>query len=172
MAINCWYIGTAYIALLQASNIEHFAKEAHEGLDILERMAQQLETMWGSAEVIRQGFERLRRTCSPQSSNSMLQSFPAASLTNYHGFTSDHSRSFRQGSTDLDGGFDWTSLFPFVSPETNKIAQLLLGDQRHTNLQTPADSPLREAWWNQYQDLLQPVFHTDKFDFFDMMGAF
>lgn len=46
MAITCWYAGTAFMALQQASRIEDFAKCANEDLDIITIMMDQLRIMW------------------------------------------------------------------------------------------------------------------------------
>src|SRR5690606_6657709 len=68
MAITCWYSGTAFVPLLQACRIEPFAQEADEGLDVLVHAVAQLQTMWASARVIGQGFERLRKSVREASS--------------------------------------------------------------------------------------------------------
>jgi hypothetical protein len=168
MAITCWYTGTAYIALLQAAKINHFAREACEGLDIFGRAAKELSKMWGSARIICEGFERLRKTYSPQETQS------PADNNNIIIINGDINGLMAQESNDVlyDGGaFDWTLLFPFVTSNTSRIAELLLSRHGQGRLQTPADSPFREAYWNQYQDLLQP-FGSEVFDFFDTMVGF
>lgn len=82
MPITCWYSGTAFIALLQACRIREIAAEAEEGLDVLTGMVEQLRGMWGSANVVREGFERLRR---------------AHGYGHGHGHASDSGRGLAQG---------------------------------------------------------------------------
>ena len=161
MAITCWYTGTAYIALLQAVKIEQFATEAKEGLDVLDRAATELGKMWGSARIICEGFERLRKTHTPQAGHNLVET------------TGDPGSGMlmAQGSNDPlfeQNAFDWTLLFPFVTSSTNRIAELLFSKHGQGRLQTPADSPFREAYWNQYQDLLLP-FGSETFDFLENM---
>jgi hypothetical protein len=171
MAITCWYIGTAYIALIQACRIEQFAKEAQDGLDILDHAAEQLQKMWGSADIIRRGFERLRNTHSPGNTHTINHHFGAEGLPTGHGSHSDEGilvQHTQHSTSYSEDDFDWTLLFPFVTPSTSRIAGLLLNDQGQGNLQTPADSPFREALWSQYQDLIQP-FNDGMFDFSDSL---
>jgi hypothetical protein len=159
MAITCWYCGTAFIALLQANRIEQFTKEAQDGLDVLDRAVEQLQNMWASANVIRGGFERLRRTYSPENTTGTMHQFSG----DYHGTSRDPNGKAsvpleavnRQISHPADD-LDWHKLFPFVTPSTSRIAALLLTDKAHGTIQTPADSPFPEGLWNQYQDMLQP----------------
>lgn len=161
MAITCWYTGTAYIALLQAAKIEQFAPEAKEGLDVLDRAAKELGKMWGSARIICEGFQRLRRTHTPRNGQAIAG----------HSENGESSVLMSDASQDAmfaQGSFDWTLLFPFVTSSTNRIAELLLSKHGQGKLQTPADSPFREAYWNQYQDLLLP-FGSETFDFLDSM---
>lgn len=157
MAITCWYTGTAYIALLQAAKIEQFAQEAQDNLDVMDRAAKELEKMWGSARIICEGFTRLRKTHTPRGS----QQFADGK------FQGDTGTAMQQTSHDVlyeEHAFDWTLLFPFVTSATSRIAQMLLSKHGQGKLQTPADSPFREAYWNQYQDLLLP-FGSEIFDF-------
>ena len=164
MAITCWYTGTAYIALLQAAKIDYFAKEALEGLDICTRAATELEKMWGSARIICEGFKRLRRTYDSQ---------PVEPASDRAG-NNDLGSLLAQGPHETYYGqssLDWTLLFPFVTTSTSRIAELLLNGHGQGKLQTPADSPFREAYWNQYQDLLVPFDHG-VFDFVNLNMGF
>ncbi|KAH7029587.1 major facilitator superfamily domain-containing protein [Microdochium trichocladiopsis] len=78
MAITCWYAATAFTALLQACRIAHLSRDANECLDILVRAVEQLQHMWGTANVIRQGFTRLREQS--ESYNKPFQSNSAAAM--------------------------------------------------------------------------------------------
>jgi hypothetical protein len=159
MAITCWYTGTAFIALLQAANIEQFVQEAQESLDILDRAAQELGKMWGSARIITAGFDRLRKAHTPRTADSTI-----------HGTTS-HAGALPPSSAQAalydEHTFDWTLLFPFVTSKTSHIAKMLF--TKSGKLHTPADGPFREAYWNQYSDLLMP-FGNEVFDFEAMMA--
>ncbi|KAI1046182.1 hypothetical protein LB505_008947 [Fusarium chuoi] len=151
MAITCWYSGTAFIALLQASRIKQFSQEAEEGLDILDQAVGQLQQMWASANVIRQGFERLRAL--PRSMMHAGKGRAAGS----------------NGSGDVPSNdFDWKLLFPFVTRSTSRIADCLLADDEFgttaTALPSPENAVFHEDLLNRYHDLLEP-FVDYNFDF-------
>lgn len=169
MAITCWYSGTAFPALLQACRVPSLAWEAEEGLDVLTMaVVGELQRMWGgSARVIRQGFERLRRSGGTVAANlhsgvSLAEGPDAipvplqqqqlqlpdhdASLrvtthgNQRHSGTGDAKATDHQGQQQLKEtqeqdtmlrnlhveNFNWTALFPFVTPETGGIAKALL----------------------------------------------
>lgn len=159
MPITCWYSATAFTALLQARGIQQFSREAEEGLEVLDRTVRQLQTMWASANIIRQGFDRLRNTSSSQASN--MEHQLNSSARTFHRSTTE--ASWLQGSADhlvnhTHDDFDWTLLFPFVTPATNGIAEALLRDrtQGTSTIQTPVDPTFHENLLSQYQDLLEP----------------
>lgn len=62
MPTTCWYAGTAYVSLLQACRIDNISKDASEGLYVLTNAVEQLQRMWVSEDVVRQGFDRLRKS--------------------------------------------------------------------------------------------------------------
>ncbi|KAG8352227.1 hypothetical protein FVEN_g9738 [Fusarium venenatum] len=154
MAITCWYCGTAFIALLQAARIKQFSQEAEEGLDILDQAVGQLQHMWASANVIRQGFERLRAM-----PRTMIHAGKPKTTTNSGGGgdTSSPSRDF-----------DWVLLFPFVTRSTSRITDCLLADNEFgtttTALPSPENAVFHEDLLNRYHDLLEP-FVDYNFDF-------
>ncbi|RBR26110.1 uncharacterized protein FIESC28_01138 [Fusarium coffeatum] len=154
MAITCWYCGTAFIALLQASRIKQFSQEAEEGLDILDQAVGQLQHMWASANVIRQGFERLRAM--PRTMMHAGKPKP----------TSNRGNGEDAGSSSRD--FDWVLLFPFVTRSTSRIADCLLADNEFgtttTALPSPENAVFHEDLFNRYHDLLEP-FVDYNFDF-------
>lgn len=151
MAITCWYCGTAFIALLQASRIKQFSQEAEEGLDILDQAVGQLQQMWASANVIRQGFERLR-------------ALPRSMMHTGKGRATASNGSSDGPSND----FDWKLLFPFVTRSTSRIADCLLADDEFgttaTALPSPENAVFHEDLLNRYHDLLEP-FVDYNFDF-------
>ncbi|KAH8897969.1 hypothetical protein GQ53DRAFT_885014 [Thozetella sp. PMI_491] len=156
MAITCWYSGTAFIALLEACRVDTLAKDANEGLDVLTRAVEQLQKMWGSANVIRQGFTRLRQ------SSSFATSVPAKAGV-LEADLSAHGPDVRAAQTDPQSDssveFDWTLLFPFVTPATGGIAEALLpGTEpgRATRFPTPENFMFDEAMLNDYHGLLEP----------------
>jgi hypothetical protein len=148
MAITCWYCGTAFIALLQASRIKQFSQEAKDGLDILDQAVGQLQQMWASANVIRQGFERLRAL-----PRSMMHAGKGRVTASNGGPSND---------------FDWKLLFPFVTRSTSLIADCLLADDEFgttaTALPSPENAVFHEDLLNRYHDLLEP-FVDYNFDF-------
>ncbi|QPC60690.1 hypothetical protein HYE67_002921 [Fusarium culmorum] len=153
MAITCWYCGTAFIALLQANRIKQFSQEAEEGLDILDQAVGQLQQMWASANVIRQGFERLR-------------ALPRSMM---HTGTGKGRATASNGSSDgPSNDFDWKLLFPFVTRSTSRIADCLLADDEFgttaTALPSPENAVFHEDLLNRYHDLLEP-FVDYNFDF-------
>ncbi|KAF4447338.1 hypothetical protein F53441_9135 [Fusarium austroafricanum] len=152
MAITCWYCGTAFIALLQASRIKQFSQEAEEGLDILDQAVGQLQQMWASANVIRQGFERLR----------------ALPRTMMHPGRAKTTAASDGRDTSASSDFDWKLLFPFVTRSTSRIADCLLADDEFgttaTALPSPENAVFHEGLLNRYNDLLEP-FIDYNFDF-------
>ncbi|KAM0192764.1 hypothetical protein ACHAPI_008125 [Fusarium lateritium] len=157
MAITCWYCGTAFIALLQATRIKQFSKEAEDGLDILDQAVGQLQLMWASANTIRQGFERLRAL-----PRTMMH--PGRSRASEPGDPYSGSR----GGSGTSNDFDWPRLFPFVTRSTSRIADCLLADNEFgtttTALPSPENAVFHEDLLNRYQDLLEP-FVDYNFDF-------
>lgn len=147
-AISCWYCGTAFIPLLQASSVPSLSKDANASLDILERTVEQLQKMWATANVIQGGFRRLRSMATESSSNGSLPSQPdghAATVPN-------HENSL--GSDGVEG-FDWTALFPFATRQTSDIADILLRDNEEGifNDVFPSDSNMfHEALMTQFDD--------------------
>ena len=162
MAVTCWYSGTAFIALLQASRIQELSKEANEGLDVLDHAVGQLQQMWGSGNVIRQGFERLRSSyTTPASSNIRYVDSLTGQPVNPD-IGGDGAFDASSAASDIPNqsdGFAWTELFPFVTPSTNKIAEILLSGKEHgtvTRLPSPDDLLIQDTLFSQYQDLLEP----------------
>jgi hypothetical protein len=169
MAITCWYSGTAFIALLQACRIENLRKDANDGLDVLTNAVAQLQRMWGSANVIRRGFDRLRESNGnggggDASRNAHVQ--PPHMNGTDHSEPTEPDRSAQDGITDVSPDFDWTQLFPFVSRDTSSIAAALLPSDElgvPTRLPSPEDMILQDIFTMDYQGLLEPI--TDFTDF-------
>uniref|UniRef100_A0A8H7KDM6 Xylanolytic transcriptional activator regulatory domain-containing protein n=1 Tax=Bionectria ochroleuca TaxID=29856 RepID=A0A8H7KDM6_BIOOC len=148
---------TAFIALLQASRIKQFSQEAEEGLDILDQAVAQLQNMWASANVIRQGFERLR---------ALPRTMMHPGRTRASG--NDGQNNGGRGASNMSIDFDWSRLFPFVTRSTGRIADCLLADNEFgtttTALPSPENAIFHEDLLNRYQDLLEP-FVDYNFDF-------
>ncbi|KAI6760340.1 hypothetical protein HG530_009200 [Fusarium avenaceum] len=143
MAITCWYCGTAFIALLQATRIKQFSKEAEDGLDILDQAVGQLQLMWASANTIRQGFERLRAL-----PRTMMH--PGRSRANEPGDPYIGSK----GASNTSNDFDWPRLFPFVTRSTSRIADCLLADNEFGTTNTALPSPENAIF---HEDLLNRI---------------
>lgn len=154
MAITCWHVGTAFIALLQACRIQHLNKSANDDLDILAIAATELQKMWASANVIVQGFERLR---SADSTTSQLSG--TVITNNLNGVAAQPSTA---AGIDIheDDDFDWMRFFPFVSKSTNGIAESLLTGREQGTATRGFPSPNNESFHDtllaQYQDLFDP----------------
>lgn len=160
MAITCWHVGTAFIALLQACRIQHLSKFANEDLDILAIAAKELQKMWASANVIVQGFDRLRHA---DTTNTCLETgAPLGSTTmsnNSNGAASRASTAAGIGIND-DDDFDWMRFFPFASKSTNGIAESLVTGREQGTATRGFPSPNNELFHDtllaQYQDLFDP----------------
>lgn len=179
MAITCWYSGMAFAALLQGAQIPELAAEANEALDVIAQAVSQLQTMWASANIIRQGFDRLRGSAAvaPSASIRYREVQLPVPLGGINGVPVDGVGITRPGdfpvvttttpgaapgiadTQDLD--FDWVDFFPFVTPATNKIAEVLLNGKGHgpaTRLPSPEDLLFQDAIFSNYQDIVEP-FH-------------
>ncbi|TLD03562.1 uncharacterized protein PgNI_11535 [Pyricularia grisea] len=137
-AITCWYTGSAFIALLQATRIESIAAEATAGLDIITATVDQLQIMWGSAKIIRNGFDRLRaqqHQLHAQSRQPSAVSVPEAIVPE-----AEH-RITPVASDELPELDKWESLFPFVTRDTSGIAATLLPIRREPRDATRMPTP-------------------------------
>jgi hypothetical protein len=172
MPITCWYSGTAFIALLQACRIENLSKDANEGLNILTNAVEQLQRMWGSANIIRQGFERLRQPVANGSTKptvSGLEALPAPNASHIHDFPITGRPHDGPDLTQQD--FDWTALFPFVTSSTNRIAESLLPGSEPgitTRFPSPENMLFHDTLMTEYHDLLEPFAEYNSLDFSDM----
>lgn len=147
-AISCWYCGTAFIPLLQASWVPSLSKDANASLDILERTVEQLQKMWATADVIQGGFRRLR-SMAPESSWSGP---PPLQPIDHAATGPNHENSLVSEGVE---GFDWTTLFPFATRQTSDIADILLKDNEEGmfNDVFPSDSTMfHEALMTQFDD--------------------
>ena len=169
MPITCWYSGTAFVPLLQACRVERFAQEAGEGLDVLDRAVAQLQTMWGSARVIAQGFERLRRSVADAKPDAPVLGAAQARDDEFAAVGGgDEVEGLTLGVPDE--GLDWEVLFPFVTRSTSKIAEGLLADKAQgtetRGFAFPEDALFHEALLSQYHNFLDP---SELLDFSDVM---
>ncbi|KAK0624228.1 major facilitator superfamily domain-containing protein [Immersiella caudata] len=173
MAITCWYSGTAFTALMQASRIPKLARDANDGLDVLTNAVEELQKMWGSARVIRQGFDRLRMAGRIGAIHHRTSSAAGGGNTRPHTNASGMSLldAGGQEEPDVARDFDWTVLFPFVTPETGGIARVLLqGDESGmaTRFPSPEGLLFQDAFMVDYHGLLAPFETTDLFRFGDV----
>lgn len=172
MAITCWYSGTAFIALLQACHVDHLSKDANKDLDILVQTVKQLQTMWASANVLVNGFDRLRNQ-SNSTTTLVTSGFKSRMSTNDHYLSSNNtlggSNTPRILSAEVDrlgmgmpdeDDFDWMEFFPFVTSSTSGIAEKLLSEQANGSATRGFPSPTNELFHEnimmQYQDLFDP----------------
>ncbi|EGY23249.1 uncharacterized protein VDAG_04687 [Verticillium dahliae VdLs.17] len=168
MAITCWYTGTAFIALQQARSIEHLARDADQGLDVLVRTADQLQNMWASANVIRQGFQRMLNGSNLSAKHGMPRQAPdltapvqavgnAASHASFMGVDALRGPASTEAIPEYFGDFDWTALFPFVTRETSSIADSLLKNKAEGNetrgFPSPTNFLFHDSLMIQYDDL-------------------
>ncbi|KAH8695730.1 fungal-specific transcription factor domain-containing protein [Phaeosphaeriaceae sp. PMI808] len=162
MAITCWHVGTAFIALLQACRIQHLSKAANEDLDILAIAVRELQKMWASANVVAQGFERLRKPEPLPVTNlddSTLHNNGSASSALH---PADQSLSTLPNIADhnANDNFDWIRFFPFVSKSTGGIAESLISGRElgtaTKGFPSPNNEHFHDTWLAQYQDLFDP----------------
>ena len=157
MAITCWHVGTAFIALLQACRIPHLNKSANEDLDVLSIAVKELQKMWASANVIAHGFDRLRK---PQAAT-------GANFTEAHQVPFPHVvlSQTRTGyahsdAMSLANSFDWVRFFPFVSKSTGGIADSLLSGHELgiaiRGFPSPNNEVFHEALSAQFHELFDP----------------
>jgi hypothetical protein len=164
MAITCWHVGTAFIALLQACRIPHLSKAANEDLDILAIAVKELQKMWASANVVAQGFERLRAPQSATLHDYAGQSDPHTTSAGFAPAPGQHENHFSDHSSE---DFDWMRFFPFVTKSTGGIAESLVNSVELGTATKGFPSPDNEVFYGtllaQYQDLFDP--------FTDMLGS-
>ncbi|KAH8682073.1 hypothetical protein BX600DRAFT_447708 [Xylariales sp. PMI_506] len=161
MPITCWYSGTAFISLLQASRIENLSKDANEAMDILTNAVEQLQQMWASANIIRQGIDRLRSSEGPTIPGSHIGPGSGAVLPPDSARSDPASLAARvEGGPDGMEESDWVALFPFVTPSTSRIAEFLLPGKHSghppTRFPSPENALFHETLMTEYQDLLEP----------------
>ena len=116
------------IALLQASQTEQGLKlGADADLDILALAVKQLKSMWATANVFEQGFERLRRKNRPTST--------AVEGPNLAGLNGDcgNGSHLNIKEVDMHYGIEWMDYFPFVTAQTSVVANQIL-EQQSANL--------------------------------------
>ncbi|KAH7135287.1 major facilitator superfamily domain-containing protein [Dendryphion nanum] len=162
MAITCWHVGTAFIALLQACRIQHLSQSANEDLDVLEIAVKELQKMWASANVVAQGFDRLRKpgqgTC-----NGVSHSLPTTNTGIGNHNTNPLILNSLSNHANLadDDSFDWMRFFPFISKSTNGIAESLISGKEQGTATRGFPSPNNELFYDtllaQYQDLFDPL---------------
>lgn len=160
MAITCWHVGTAFIALLQACRIHHLSKFANEDLDILAIAAKELQKMWASANVIAQGFDRLRKSDSSNNFSYASNQLDDITMNNMPNAATSRNSATAGVGIDEDDDFDWTRFFPFVSKSTNGIAESLVTGREQGTATRGFPSPNNELFHDtllaQYQDLFDP----------------
>ncbi|KAF9889916.1 hypothetical protein FE257_006788 [Aspergillus nanangensis] len=110
MGISCWYCGMAMLALLHARQIKHLASYAEEDLQIVLLALNELKLMWPTANIFLRGFERLRNNPGSSGQEDDLL-FDLEDISTLH-------------------GIDWTSYFPFASPHTSALANILLANRQ------------------------------------------
>jgi hypothetical protein len=161
MAITCWHVGTAFIALLQACRIPHLSKSANDDLDVLSIAVKELQKMWASANVIAQGFDRLRK---PQTDSvaRLDINFAETNLNlSPHAVLAQTRTSYTSADTiHLGDGFDWMRFFPFVSKSTGNIADSLISGRElgtaTRGFPSPNNELFHETLLAQFQDLFDP----------------
>lgn len=173
MAITCWYTGSAFIPLLQASHIPHLAKDANECLDVLERTAEQLQTMWASANLIVGGFRRLRKSAREAAARNAPDRTPTlCSSASHSGREREDSISTPVMGTSTSGSyrtngetFDWLTLFPFVTHDTSSIVASLLNDRDQGVVTRVFPSPENTMYHESLMSQLDDLFAVDGMDF-------
>ena len=139
MAISCWYTGTAFTALLQASRSDYLRSAASQDLEICTLAIDQLRKMWPTGNIMYSAFQRLRQQDNLQGNHPLgLQ-----------------SRGASNGAASFETGIDWISYFPFASSQTSELAGKLLAERSHTAELFPEDA-FADATMYNFTDLLEP----------------
>lgn len=162
MAITCWYSGMAFIALLQGSRIPQFAKEAEEGIAVLISAVEQLQKMWPTANVIRQGFDRMRK----ENPANGRQPGPSNGYE-LRTLNGEETQGAEQGDPPA-----WKALLPFVNPSTDKMAECMLRNQQAGSVTHGMPSPTNTLFYDnvmqEYQDFLDPLLVDPQTDLIDI----
>lgn len=106
-----WHIVYCTSAALR---IEDFSKGANEDLDDLTLAVDQLRRMWPTADVFYSGFCRLRPNVVASDIDSQRAPGPELGVGDGAGYMA------------MTDGIDWTTYFPFATPQTSVIASRLL----------------------------------------------
>jgi hypothetical protein len=168
MAITCWYTGTAFVALLQARSVKGLEGVEAE-LDVLESAVGQLQHMWASANVLVEGFSRLRAKEQGSGTNGASHSHPTGIARNNPsriGSAVESSISLNPraiSTSQAEEELDWRPFFPFVTSQTNPIAAQLLSNRANgtatRGFPSPSNDVFHEGIMIQYQDLFEPYCH-------------
>lgn len=160
MAITGWYCGTAFIALLQACRIDGLAKAAHEDLDILALAAKQLGTMWPTANVFSEGFQRLRASATDLDAPISGTAATSAAVTALQ--RPLESTEIGAGGMNIVNGIDWVEYFPFATMQTSGVAERLLAPQ---TVEMFLDDAFPEAMLH-FDDLFEQYNNFSEIDLF------
>ena len=168
MAITCWYCGTAFIALLQGSRIPQFAKDAEDGISVLISMVEQLQKMWPSANVIRQGFDRMRKDEPPNGATTEPPGLMSHPKQPDASAVVASAQQLQMVSLEEP---DWTNLLPFATGSNDKIAECLIRNKESGNVTRGMPSPANMSFYNnvmnEYNDFLDPLLTDYQGDFSD-----
>ncbi|KOC16391.1 Zn(II)2Cys6 transcription factor [Aspergillus flavus AF70] len=136
MAITGWYCGMAFIALLQACRVDGLAAAANEDLDILTLAVDQLRSMWPTAQIFHDGFQRLRPSAAgAEALLSLSNSGPSApvglasTVPNVELAITEVPVGPGTGNglaNNLLEGLNWMDYFPFATAQTSGVAERLL----------------------------------------------
>lgn len=164
MAITCWYTGTAFVALLQARSVKGLEGVEAE-LDVLQSAVGQLQHMRASANVLVEGFGRLRSKEQGTDTHGTNPTVPLGSPPGI-GNVVESSISLNPppiSTSPVDEELDWRPFFPFVTPQTNPIAAQLLSNRANgtatRGFPSPSNDVFHEGIMIQYQDLFDPYCH-------------
>lgn len=116
-SISSWYVGVAILALLHTQRIKRLSSAGADDIRVLRVALDKIASVWPAGAVYVRGFQRLR-----------LFDNPVGDV-----FTPpDGLRATGGDPEEMSGssGIAPTSYFPFVTPETSKLAKLLLADQQ------------------------------------------
>ena len=116
--------------------------------------------MWASANVIAQGFDRLRKSDTMGNPSNPVNQLDGLMLNNAPNGSNSHGSATHDINIDDEDDFDWMRFFPFVSKSTNGIAKSLVTGREQGTATRGFPSPNNELFHDtllaQYQDLFDP----------------
>lgn len=169
MAITSWHCAVSFLALLSASRDPALRRGAKADMEIVRLMCDQLRRMWGSANVVYQGIERLYAVVDREDGSGSVSHM----TDNCSPLTQFGEQSATGQSTEnigmLEDTPDWMDYFPFATARTSEIARPLLELKEQnekfyleaTTLSNYLSSDMQDYFFEGFNDADMPTFGED-----------